>query len=378
MEIPKEKTPSVRKSTPQRMPSRDNSAMLSSTQDNFFKKCNNSKGFITNKGDVYGTIIQIMKSDLFQIQEMIKEYSHTIKMYKLMSKSSNITKKLSEIEEMSDIKSVMEKIIEDSENIEKTGRIYNCNESNELIRKLTLEMKFYELILKKITEYFFLLHLKTIGDDNLHQDSFSKILVIKLVIEKLIEKANSTSNQTLTNTNEQDLKAQIDLSLLNDKNVVDQEDDKNIIQEYNKLLGLKSLNELNAISSDSSNKLASHFNKLIKDFLDKLNTNYSDMLYKYSGKKFESLGNGIQIDNFLTQKLLIEKLIIDKDNENSKLVKELKSLKESNKSLENDMFILKKEIENHKTENLSQNELKLTEDPSNSVKSLLKLLDESN
>jgi len=50
-----------------------------------------------NKTETYQTLIQMLKSDLIQIQDMINNNSSDIKMYKLLSKTPGLTKKLSEI-----------------------------------------------------------------------------------------------------------------------------------------------------------------------------------------------------------------------------------------------------------------------------------------
>ena len=75
-----------------------------------------------SKVDSYPTLIQMLKSDLMKIQDMIKYNSSDIKMYKLLSKTPGLTKKLSEIEENKNIN--IEKIAESSKNIDKISKIY--------------------------------------------------------------------------------------------------------------------------------------------------------------------------------------------------------------------------------------------------------------
>ena len=90
----------------------------------------------SSKSENYSTIIQILKSDLLTIQDMINSNSGDIKMYKLLSKTPGLTKKLSEIEETKNINSFIDKVTEQSANIEKILKIYgtkNVNDENNII-----------------------------------------------------------------------------------------------------------------------------------------------------------------------------------------------------------------------------------------------------
>ena len=84
------------------------------TGDNFHKRIGTGKKSIlasTNssfysqdkKSESFPTLIQMLKSDLFLIQDMINQNASDIKMYKLLSKTPGLTKKLSEIEESNSI-----------------------------------------------------------------------------------------------------------------------------------------------------------------------------------------------------------------------------------------------------------------------------------
>ena len=112
-----------------------------------------------NKTETYPTLIQMLKSDLIQIQDMINNNSSDIKMYKLLSKTPGLTKKLSDIEEKKNIKPIIDKMAEDSKNIDKISKIYGCK-NQELISKIFLELGYNELLLKKFYDYFTLMKLK--------------------------------------------------------------------------------------------------------------------------------------------------------------------------------------------------------------------------
>jgi hypothetical protein len=123
----------------------------------------------------------MLKSDLIKIQDMIKYNSSDIKMYKLLSKTPGLTKKLSEIEENKNLN--IEKISESSKNIDKISKIYGTKNLQELVSKLFMELTFNEQILKKINDYFILMKLKLYKDDT-YQENLSKILSIQTFMEK--------------------------------------------------------------------------------------------------------------------------------------------------------------------------------------------------
>ena len=163
------------------------------TGDNFLKR--SGKGHLNasltgssfylsqNKVDSYPTLIQMLKSDLIKIQDMISSNSSDIKMYKLLSKTPGLTKKLSEIEESKNIN--IEKINESSKNIDKITKIYGTKNLQELVSKLFLELTYNEQILKKLNDYFILMKLKLYKDDT-YQENLSKIISVQSFMEKAV------------------------------------------------------------------------------------------------------------------------------------------------------------------------------------------------
>ena len=163
------------------------------TGDNFLKR--SGKGHLNasltgssfylsqNKVDSYPTLIQMLKSDLIKIQDMISSNSSDIKMYKLLSKTPGLTKKLSEIEESKNIN--VEKINESSKNIDKITKIYGTKNLQELVSKLFLELTYNEQILKKLNDYFILMKLKLYKDDT-YQENLSKIISVQSFMEKAV------------------------------------------------------------------------------------------------------------------------------------------------------------------------------------------------
>ena len=136
------------------------------------------------KSESYPTIIQMLKSDLIQIQDMINSNSGDIKMYKILNKSPGLQRKLTEIESSFEINNYIDKINEDSKNIKKISKIYNCKE-DELIQKLYKELCYNELLLKKINDFFILMKLKIYRDDT-YQETLSKVITINSFIERAL------------------------------------------------------------------------------------------------------------------------------------------------------------------------------------------------
>ena len=163
------------------------------------------------KVESYPTIMQMLKSDLIQIQDMINSNSSDIKMYKILNKSPGLSKKLTEIEENKEINNHIEKINEDSKNIQKISKIYNCK-SEELIQKLYRELSYNELLIKKLNDFFILMKLKIYKDDT-YQETLSKIIAIN----SFVELAKSIPSKSF------------DMSLL--KNKLSEESKKNIKNE---------------------------------------------------------------------------------------------------------------------------------------------------
>ena len=172
------------------------------TGENFHKK--GGKNFLSssmtrssfylheNKTEIYPTLIQMLKSDLIHIQDMINNNSSDIKMYKLLSKTPGLTKKLSYIEENKNIKPIIDKMFEDSKNIDKISKIYGCK-NQELISKMYLELSYNELLLKKFYDYFILLKLKLYKDDT-QQESLSRVIPIESFMEKASNLIPTTGN----------------------------------------------------------------------------------------------------------------------------------------------------------------------------------------
>ena len=315
--------------------------------DNFHKKLGSSRGrdlqgtsssnfyIPSSKSENYSTIIQILKSDLLTIQDMINSNSGDIKMYKLLSKTPGLTKKLSEIEETKNINNFIDKITEQSANIDKINNIYGTKNINECIQKLYLECGLNDLLIKKIYDYFTLMKLK-INNDDTFQESLSKVIVIKEFIEKI--KSRNTNN-----INSNDIKNLPSLQ-------------NNEIEEFLKINTLNELLDLNV----KNKKINSHVIKLVNDYFNNLNINITKTINEINiSKKYSNdMKNlkGTEIEKFFKLKDIYDKMLKNINNDYENLLKNKeKEIKELKEKFEKEKEMLKNTISQNNTLNNIKN-----------------------
>ena len=362
---------------------------LRTSKDSFYKKVSSSKGFThQSKVELYPTLIQMLKSDLIAVQDLIVSNSSDIKMYKILSKNPNLVRKLTEIEDNPEIQPHLEKISELSQNIEKIGKTYGCQNGNDLIKKLYLELGYNELLNKKLCDFFILMKLKLCNDETF-QDSLSRVIPLKDFIDKLVQKLKSNTN---SNDSQQVHEAKSTmLTGINESKNTQQ------MKEYDDLLKIGTLNEM--LESDlSKNKLYAHFYKLLCNYFQNMNISMNQTIEKYKGNIKKETNKGNEIDKFFKLKESIENIIKQLYEENIQLKKpkeedntlneSILKLKEENDSLNamkmnyediiknNELKItaLQKEIESLQSkanENKVDSSLKYTEEQYNTMKTKL-------
>ena len=322
---------------------KDSTDMLTlSTSSSFY---NNNK-----KSESYLTLIQMLKSDLFQIQDMINSNSKDIKMFKLLSKSPGLSKKLTEIEQKKLMPDLIDKIDELSQKHDKIMKIYGCKDNKQLIQKIFFELNLYELLIGKIQDFFILMKLSLHKDDT-YQESLSKIINMKDFIEKTIEKLNEKNNNKIIKTNS---------------------GVKDIIYK------IKSLNEFVTADINIDDKLFKdiilYIIKLINDFFKKKNQDICDD--KDININIEVDINKSEIEKFeIIQEELIKLIknyqidIIKIKEENENLIKKIEEFENKNM----DIINLKSQFETEKNEllhnlELSDNKYKELENEYNSLK----------
>ena len=251
------------------------------------------------KSESYPTIIQMLKSDLIQIQDMINSNSGDIKMYKILNKSPGLSKKLTEIESSFEINNCIDKINEDSKNIKKISKIYNCKE-DELIQKLYKELCSNELLLKKINDFFILMKLKIYRDDT-YQETLSKVITINSFIERALSlpinnidinlekkkiKEEKKENIFINNNENKDKIFNTEIKLNNNND--NQNNLKKILDEYEKVIKKEKF-EFNQKINEEIKELNIEINKLKEenDVLIQEKNNLEKNIETIRGKKLD-------------------------------------------------------------------------------------------
>ena len=325
------------------------------------------------KSESYLTLIEMLKNDLFQIQDMINNNSNDIKMFKLLSKVPGLSKKLTEIEEQKPINQLIDKITEDSQRYDKIARIYNCKDNKQLIQKIFLELSFNELLLKKIYDYFILMKLSLHKDDT-YQESLSKIITIKSFIEKTINKINEKKDNNDDNMNINIDKKIIDsiLKINTLKELLNIENNNKNIPEFIKHI-IKLINDyfiqqnekiINKINNENSNDneykidITNFENKSEIEKFEEINNELINIINKYKNICNEQKQkNGELINNLQEKEKIIESMNIMNNNQNDDIINIKKEFEnEKNSILEKMEKTNEKYIEIEKENNLLKEE----------------------
>ena len=284
-----------------------------------------------NKTETYPTLIQMLKSDLIQIQDLINNNSSDIKMYKLLSKSPGLTKKLTEIEENKNIKVSIDKMAEDSKNIDKISKIYGCK-NQELISKLYLELSYNELLLKKFYDYFTLMKLKLYKDDT-YQQSLSRVIPIQSFMEKasnFIPTTGSLDDRIVQLSMDKE-KLTKELNELKKKNMSNNNGSTN--ENISKILDLKE-KEINKLKKENEQLKR----KLEEEKESKSNTNVNDSTIFETEVKFKDSQDFRKIlENFENETKKSRTEFCNKINE------EIKELKTKFNKLEENYNVINEE-----------------------------------
>ena len=333
---------------------------------------------INAKTDSYNTLIQMLKSDLFQIQDMINSNSKNIKMFKLLSKSPGLSKKLSEIELGTGISigAHIEKINDTSQKYEKILKIYGCKDSKQLIQKIFVELNLYELLLGKIHDFFILMKLSLHKDDT-YQESLSKIIHMKEFIEKTVDKFNKENNKEKVIKNDYSSMKNIIYKIKSFADLMNSkinDDDKNIkdiidyiIKLVNDFFKEKNKNVFDLIDNADFNENMTEIEKFEKIWDELVN---KIKIYKSDNDKIKEQNENLikRIEELENQNLDIINLKAQFEEEKNKLSQEIENSESKYKDLENEYNKIK--LENNQLiselnilkENMEQNNYALSDE----------------
>ena len=291
---------------------------LRQSKDNFYKKVSSSKGFqyqSQSKAQTYSTMIQILKSDLIQLQDMIisTATSSDIKKFQLLSVTPGLSNKLNEIVKAPKMNDIIEKIEKDSLNVEAIGKNYSCQSSKDLISKLYLEVNFNELLNRMLCDYFLLMKLKLVNDHT-YQDSLSRILPIKEFIEKLMIKLQSGNVSPVSQS-----QSTIITETKNEKNL-------QIEKEYNEFLKIATLNEI-IETNVTKNKLNEHCSKMVNQYFQNMNFSTNKFLMEINnGTNVLNKLKGNDVEKYFKLKEEIQSITKTLNNEVNKNKESMSSM----------------------------------------------------
>lgn len=277
-----------------------------------------NQSYTSLKSDLVTTYIQIMKADIIQLNDKINESSHIVS---IIGKTGNSTvkKRINEIEEdkSKGIKNLIDKTIEDSSDIDKLSRLYKTTSKSELIIKLSNELAYNELLMKKLSDFAFL-NLISLRQDVVLKETHSKVSIIINLIESLKELYSHNSKVMITESS------------------VGQADN-----EFKKtadfILNSKSI--MNFFNNDSDRyimKIEEMVSDYIKDDINKTVTLMNEYL-KSNIKRLESVNENYKLEIFNKKKLEIERFLVEFHKENQR-----KDEKISSFLMENEGFIKEK------------------------------------
>ena len=313
---------------------------------------------LNNKSDSYPTLIQMLKSDLFQIQDMINSNTKDIKMFKLLSKTPGLSKKLTEIEQNKSVQESIEKISDISQRNDKINKIYGIKDNKQLIQKIFFELNLYELLLGKIHDFFLLMKLSLHKDDT-YQETMSKIISMKDFIDKTVDKLNEKSiNQN--NKNNDEIKENIfNIQTLSEflKTKFNDNGNNNIkdillyiiklINNFLKENNKNILNETNIeITLAKSKSDIEKFEIIQKELIELIkNSKLENDEIKAKNNKIKEENENLikRIEEFENQNLDINNIKSQFESEKNELVQNIENSERKYKELENEYNLLKEQ-----------------------------------
>lgn len=234
--------------------------ILNSSTTSFYNQSKNSS---------FENYMNVMKSDICQIQERINHESHILSLMSITF-SGVVKKKAKEIEESKKegIKSILDKINYEVSTTKTLSLTYKTTSKTELIQKLYSEVLHLELLIKKLNEFCLINMINIKGDESII-DSISNIDLVLELIEKMKDMIFSKKNDEFIDKNI------LDNKYLNKEIIEKNKEDKvlgekmsNSNSEIEYLMNCKSLED---IFSKKDSKLGTHLENLFIKYKEDIN-----------------------------------------------------------------------------------------------------------
>lgn len=276
-----------------------------------------------SKNSSFENYMNVMKSDICQIQERINHESHILSLMSITF-SGVVKKKAKEIEESKKegIKSILDKISYEVSTTKNLSLTYKTTSKTELIQKLYSEVLHLELLIKKLNEFCLINMINIKGDESI-VDSISNIDLVLELIEKMKDMVFSKKNDEFVE------KTILDNKYLNkeisEKNKEDKFE-KSSSPEIDYLMNCKSLEE---IISYKDYKLSAHLENLIKKYKEDSLKNLIDSFNnaKLIPQNYFDLNKNIDTNSIIRHVKESQNSLI------SKFENEIENLKSSSKNI---------------------------------------------
>lgn len=372
---------------------------LNTSQTSFFNQ---------SKQTSFENYLNVMKSDIHLLQEQINQESHILS-FMSITLSGTTKKKAKEIEEgkREGIKSSLDRINQEVQNQKVLQSTYSTTSKTEIIKKMYQEVLYYDLLLKKLNEYF-LISFVSLRQDESIKDSISNVSLLLATVEKMKEKLAAyekkendlipINKEILQKNKEDELKEIKDLKESNyfdTKNFKKKTDESKLIECSNLNEFLMCLNQEGPLFEQIKNFTSELLINESNAWLEIINSNTKSKINQISlSIPFVDLINKLSSIKQESNKLLSEiNSSNSKDNhvkdQNVNEIKELKELLSDYKKQidlkQQEIQKIKKEFDDFKSQNIRQDDNKINsvdkyspnQSETDKVKKLMSLLNES-
>lgn len=372
------------------------------TEDNFIKnslspmkngRFINSPAVTTRSN--FNTYVNVLKTDIIQIDNLIKKYSQILTYYKnpnknqniklvnnglkgnstLSSKSSismsnntfNFQKKISEIEKNNtiNISDYFNKISENSKNLENLHSEFNSRSKDELIYNLSMELHYNRLFISKINDLSFLFNLKNydssqnyssrgLPSSNVYSETMSRFHQLKVLFERTNSENSKASEFSNINTlAETPLKSQIDLKALKPQNTCSHKNTTDYLspiilrkeesissnlnedEDVSKILEFHTVSEL--LKYETKNNIINHIKRLCIQLNDKAYQIFSNFVSNIAKSDQNMLyklrKTDDTVENFILIRRIIEDIFTNLEKKNEMFEKRLQEITKENERL---------------------------------------------
>lgn len=165
----------------------------------------------------FDNYVNVMKNDIVEIQKRVNENSHILNFVSLtLTLNKSVKQKISEIKKSKDedLSSLMSKLNSESSNTQALKVIYKVNSDSDLIEKLAKEVMYFDMLIKKINNYFFVIYLNYVGQSTI-LDNISNVYYLVNATDKMKEKIDYLEKQDKNNTREESKVQEIEVNKSN-------------------------------------------------------------------------------------------------------------------------------------------------------------------